>query len=88
MQPEHGHRIVAAIADVKGTCRAGHHAGDLLPVSARNTGGLCGYLYHAAFPYILMLQFGGSFPWGDPNRIELRCPDKENMVTVDLRRVE
>ncbi len=88
MQPEHGHRIVASITAVQGTCNAGHKPGDAFDVSARNTGGMCGYLYHAAFPFILMLQFGGSFPWDDPDVVELTCPDTQNLVTLRLRRVE
>jgi uncharacterized repeat protein (TIGR04076 family) len=86
MNQEKGHRVVAHVVCQKGNCNAGHSAGSEIQVSARDTGGLCGYLYHAAFPYILMLQFGGRFPWGDPDVIELDCPDKENQVTIRLRR--
>jgi uncharacterized repeat protein (TIGR04076 family) len=83
-----GYRIVASVKSVKGTCNAGHQPGDVIPVSARDTAGMCGYLYHAAFPYILMLQYGGSFPWNDPDVVELGCPDDENLLTIVLRRVD
>jgi uncharacterized repeat protein (TIGR04076 family) len=84
---EKGFRVVARVSRIKGTCKAGYNVGDEICISARNTAGMCGYLYHAAFPYILMLQFGGTFPWGDPDEVELECPDKENLLTIRLRRI-
>ncbi len=89
MTEEKGYRVQGTIKAVKGTCAAGHHQGDVLSVSARSTGGLCGYLYHSAFPYILMLQFGGGFPpeWGNPEVVNLDCIDKANQVTISLKRV-
>lgn len=64
-------------------------AGDLVELDVHNTGGLCGFLYHDAFPYILMLQFGGGFPsgWGDPDVVEVDCIDRANTVTLELRRL-
>jgi uncharacterized repeat protein (TIGR04076 family) len=55
---------------------------------------MCGYLYHAAFPYILALQFGGSFPWagaelqGNPDTVEVQCPDQDNVLTIRLCRMK
>lgn len=88
-QPRLGHRVVGNIKSVQGSCSAGHRAGDQIELSAHHAGGLCGFLYHQAFPYILMLQFGGGFPaeWGDPDVIELDCMDKTNLVTIELRRM-
>ena len=87
MEPERGHRIAATVKCIKGTCNAGHKVGDVMNVSARNTAGMCGYLYHAAHPAILMLQFGGSVPWGPSDTVELHCPDPLNLLTVELKRV-
>lgn len=87
MAPEKGYPVLATVKSIRGCCNAGHAVGDVLQVSARHPGNLCGYMYHAAFPMILMLQFGGAFPWGDPDRIELDCPDKDNLLTIELCRV-
>ena len=38
-----------------------------------------------------MLQFGGSFPaeWGvDPDVVELECPDRTNIVKIELKRIK
>lgn len=84
-----GYRIVGKILGVKGECYAGHQVGDELELSGISSGGLCGFFYHDIFPYIVMLQFGGSFPmkWGDPDLVELECIDRQNAVKIELRRI-
>jgi uncharacterized repeat protein (TIGR04076 family) len=88
-KPRVGYRVLGAIKGVKGHCHAGHKVGDVLELSGHDAGGLCGFLYHDAFPYIIMLQFGGGFPaeWGNPDVVELDCMDKSNTVTVELKRI-
>jgi uncharacterized repeat protein (TIGR04076 family) len=87
-KPKVGNRVVGTIKAVKGFCHAGHKIGDRIELDGHTSGGLCGFLYHQAFPYIIMLQFGGGFPaeWGDPDVVELDCIDKTNQVTIELRR--
>jgi len=88
-KPRIGYRVIGTIKEVKGLCSAGHQVGDQIELSAYDAGGLCGFLYHDVFPYIVMLQFGGGLPsdWGDPDVVELDCVDKVNAVTIELRRV-
>jgi len=88
MVPEKGYPLVATVACIKGHCNAGHKVGDQIKVSARNTAGMCGYLYHAAHPAIVMLQFGGSVPWADnPGKVVIQCPDTENLLTLEVQRI-
>jgi uncharacterized repeat protein (TIGR04076 family) len=84
-----GHRVVATIKSVKGTCNWKHKAGDSFEISVHDTAGLCGFFYHDIFPYILMLQFGGGYPqeWGGPDSLKAECGDRLNAVTIELRRV-
>jgi len=86
--PQVGHKIIAIIRDVKGTCGMAHKVGDEFEISAYNTAGLCGLFYHDIFPYIVMLQFGGAFPpqWGGGDVVRLECMDRYNAVTIELRR--
>jgi len=88
MAEQLGFRVAGTIKSIKGTCSAGHKAGDTFELSGYSSDGLCGFLYHAIFPYLIMLQFGGGFPpeWGDPDVIEMDCLDKGNLVTIELRR--
>ena len=87
-RPHVGHRVVGTIKAVKGNCSWGHKVGDTFEVSAHDTAGLCGFLYHDIFPYVVMLQFGGGFPveWGGPESVELECMDRWNAVKIELRR--
>ena len=76
---------------MKGNCNAGHKVGDTIELSGHNTGGMCGFFYHDIFPYILMLQFGGSFPesWTqNPDIVELECMDRWNAVKIELKRIK
>ncbi len=86
-----GFRIIGTIKSVKGHCNAGHKKGDEIELSGHNTGGLCGFFYHDIFPYIIMLQFGGSFPdkWtgNRPDIVQFECMDKFNLVKIELRRI-
>ena len=82
-----GYRVIGTIKGVKGECSWGHKVGDRIELSCYSADGLCGFLYHSAFPFIIMLQFGGKFPdeWGG-EVIRLDCIDKYNAVTIELRR--
>ncbi len=62
-----GYKVIGTVKEIKGSCSAGHSVGDQVELSMHKTGGLCGALYNSIFPYVVMLQMGGSFPkeWGD-----------------------
>jgi uncharacterized repeat protein (TIGR04076 family) len=83
-----GHRVTGKIKEVKGHCHASHKVGDHFELDVHSGARMCGFLYHSAFPYLLMLQFGGGFPadWGDPDIVVLDCPDKQNAVTLEMKR--
>lgn len=86
--PEHGYRIVGTIKSIKGQCSAGHKVGDKFELSCYSSAGLCGFFYHDLFPWISVLQYGGSYPWyEDKDVVELECIDKYNAVTIELRRI-
>ncbi|MGB9905271.1 MAG: TIGR04076 family protein [Desulfotomaculales bacterium] len=88
--PRVGYRVVGTVKSVKGKCSAGHRAGDRFELSGYSSDGLCGFLYHDIFPYIIMLQMGGGFPaeWGGPETVELECMDRTNAVRIELKRVK
>jgi len=88
---EPGVKIIGTIMSVKGRCWMGQKAGDAFELSGNKTGGLCGHLFHTIYPYLIMLEYGGSFP-DDPanewpgDRPEFICPDAYNQVRIQLRR--
>ena len=83
-----GSGIIATVKSVRGKCSWGHEVGDTFSLDCHDTAGLCGFLYHDVFPYLLMLQFGGGFPehWGDPDVVTVSCTDEANRVTLELKR--
>ncbi|MFW9936957.1 MAG: TIGR04076 family protein [Candidatus Thorarchaeota archaeon] len=81
-------KIIGTIMDVKGHCTARHKIGDKFELSGHNANGLCGFFYHDVFPTIITLQFGGTFPWSsDPDIVEVECPDRMNVVKMELKRI-
>lgn len=83
-----GYKVVGTIKSIKGNCHAGHKVGDKIELSIRDTGGLCGSFYHDIFPYVVMLEFGGQFPFPGGDVILQDCMDRTNLVTIELRREE
>ena len=82
-----GNRIECTITEIKGNCGWGHKVGDKFDVSSHDTAGMCGFFYHDVFPRIMMLQFGGSMPWGQPDVMRVECPDRRNCVVAELKRI-
>ena len=87
IQPKDVTPLTAEVTGVKGTCSAGHKVGESFPIGCWDTGGLCGFFYHDIFPSLNVMQFGGKFPWGAADEMTLECPDRQNAVTLRVRRV-
>ena len=85
--PGLGIKLKAEVVGLKGTCNAGHKVGDTFDLSCWDTGGMCGWLYHALFPTLNVMQFEGSYPWGTDETV-FNCPDSYNLLTVKVRRVK
>ncbi len=80
--------IIARVVSQKGTCQAGHKVGDEFFIGEKASNGMCSWAFHTLFPFSSVLQFGGSFPWEtDPDKATVPCPDAENPVVFELRRL-
>jgi len=80
--------MVARVISQQGTCGAGHKVGDEYDVSGPTPSGMCPFAFYAIFPFLVALQYGGSFPWEkDPGKSTVACPDADNPVVFELRRV-
>ena len=50
--------------------------------------GMCPHAVHTFFPFLQGLLFGASYPWEpDPDIARVACPDWENPVVYELRRL-
>ena len=80
--------VMARVVSQKGTCAAGLKVGDEFPVGEQTPENICSFAYTAIFPFAVALMTGGSFPWEkDPDRTMVACPDAENPVVIELRRI-
>ena len=87
--PKLGNKVVAKIVDSKGPCTIGMEKGDEFELSIHKCGDFCGYFYHNIFNWICLLQMGGNSPFGDdPDTIVWECPNSQNRVKIELKRVK
>ena len=79
--------VLATVISQKGTCSAGHKVGDEFVIGQETPPKMCSWAFHTLFPFAEVLQFGGSFPWGqDPDKTTVACPDPDNPVVFEVRR--
>ncbi|MFC1919527.1 TIGR04076 family protein [Chloroflexota bacterium] len=80
--------LIARVISQKGTCVNGHKAGDEFVLGDKAPAGMCSWAFSTLFPFANVLQFGGAFPWeNDPDTASVACPDPDNPVVFQLRRV-
>jgi len=80
--------VIARVISQKGTCEAQHKVGDEFVIGEGIPPKLCSWAFHAIFPCAQVLRFGGSFPWEkDRDKTTVACPDAENPVVFELRRI-
>jgi uncharacterized repeat protein (TIGR04076 family) len=70
----------------KGICSYGHKVGEVFAFDELGSP-ICQWVQHTIFPFYTVLKFGGGFPWSkDPDRLQVACPDPENVVVFELWR--
>jgi uncharacterized repeat protein (TIGR04076 family) len=86
------YRIIARVAELrhesgKGPCRL-YKLGDEFDLSKpEEKEKVCRWAYNAMFPFLTVLEYGGTLPWeADPGRAYVACPDPNNVVVFELRR--
>ena len=80
--------VTAKVISQKGTCSAEHKVGDEFVIGDKSPSNMCSWAFYTLFPFASVLQFGGSFPWEhDPDKTTVACPDPENPVVFELKRL-
>jgi uncharacterized repeat protein (TIGR04076 family) len=80
--------VSATVISQKGTCALGHQVGNKFRMADKTPAGICPWAFYALFPFISVLQFGGSFPWEeDKDKATVACPDPSNPVVFELKRL-
>jgi uncharacterized repeat protein (TIGR04076 family) len=82
------YKVRVKVISQKGHCDAGHKVGDQWLVGEKAPEGICLFALHTLFPSITPLMLGGAFPWEkDPDKTTVACPDPDNPVIFEIRRV-
>ena len=80
--------VVARVISQKGICSALQKVGDEFHIGDNTPPDMCSWAFYTLFPFASVLRFGGSFPWeDDPDKTTVACPDPENPVVFELRRL-
>ena len=82
------YKVVVKVISQKGTCALEHKVGQEWVVEEKTPAGICLSAFNAVLPNIQVLMYGGAFPWeDDPDFAICVCPDAENPVVFELRRL-
>ena len=80
--------IAIKVVSQKGTCAHEHKVGNEWVIGSKTPEGICLSAFNALLPNAQVLMFGGAFPWEtDPDVTTVACPDAENPVVFELRRL-
>ena len=83
------YEVAVKVVSQKGTCAAQHKVGDEWVIGSKTPGGICLGAFNVLLPSARVLTFGGVFPWEtDPDVTTVACPDPENPVVFELRRLQ
>ena len=82
------YQVSIKVISQKGTCGMGHKVGDEWIVDWKTPEGICLGAFNGLSLSLQVLMYGGSFPWEkDPDRTTVACPDPDNPVVFEIRRV-
>ncbi|MBA7683258.1 hypothetical protein ES703_91619 [subsurface metagenome] len=82
------YEVAVRVISQKGTCANEHKVGDEWVLGRTTPEGICMSAFNALYPTARVLMFGGSHPWDtDPDITTAACPDAENPVVFQLRRL-
>ena len=83
------HKVVAKVISQTGRCGAEHKVGDEWVLGSKTPEGICNSAYLAMNSKAFLLRSGAPMPWGaDPYVTRVACPDANNPVVFELRRIQ
>ena len=83
------YKVSVKVIKQKGQCVAGHRVGDEFIIGDIVPEGMCAWAFYTLFPFASGLQSGGKFPWEkDGDTAVVACPDADNPVVFELKRIK
>ncbi len=82
------YNVAVKVISQKGHCGAEHKVGEEWVMGQKTPEGLCIAAFNAMLPSARVFMFGGNFPWAtNPDVVTVACPDAENPVVFELKRL-
>jgi uncharacterized repeat protein (TIGR04076 family) len=81
--------IEVAVKSQKGKCVFGHKVGDKIVFDGKTVkGNICYSALMVLLPKVYAMRYAAEFPWAkDKDVICNACPDAENPVVFEIRRI-
>ena len=82
--------VEVTVKNQKGKCAFGHKVGDKIVFDGKTVkGNICYSALMVLLPKVYALRYGAVFPWAEDRDVICNaCPDAENPVVFDIRRVK
>jgi len=82
------YKVKIRVISQKGICRNEHKVGDEWIIEGKTPGGMCPSAWNALHSNVRVMMLGGSFDWtGDPDMCTVACPDPDNPLVFEVRRL-
>ena len=83
------YKIVLKVISQKGHCELGHRVGDVITCTEEGVDGrICFHALYSLVPKVFAMMYDADFFWlPDPDVCTHACPDAENPVVFEVRRV-
>ena len=82
--------VEVMVKSQRGKCAFGHRVGDKIVFDGKSVKGeICYSALIVLLPKVYAMRYGAEFPWAeDKDVIYNACPDSENPVVFEIRRVK
>ena len=84
------HKIILTVINQKWHCELGHKVGDQITCTETGVEGkICMHALYSLVPKVFAMMYDANFYWlEDPDVATHACPDAENPVVFEVKRVE
>ncbi|MGB9594156.1 MAG: TIGR04076 family protein [Anaerolineae bacterium] len=83
------YRVICKVIRQEGHCAMGHKVGDEVIMDESGVHGtICFHALYSLMPKAFAMMYGATFPWLEDKDVATHaCPDAENPVVFEVRRV-
>lgn len=83
------YKVICKVIRQEGNCAMGHKVGDEIVMDEAGVHGMiCFHALYSLIPKVFAMMYGADFPWlQDKDVATHACPDAENPVVFEVRRV-